>query len=168
MNNSDSCIKKYSSLLFVFLPVLFFKTANAALPIEDCKTFLDESLTIQCLQYSIAEKITDELPYVNTAARRVLDDEDVQFLSTTKIYLSPQGMVNYGVYTPRTVRCYSNHHCMDSVYLFNFSQFIDRALEGAVLSDDDPEYVYYELDLAVSYGEAFVFLKKHDYSHFPE
>ena len=72
--------KKQQYLYSLLSGVLFMVgNANAALPIEECKTFLAEELELLCLQSSIAARIEDELPYSFSTVRYDYDNADIEF-----------------------------------------------------------------------------------------
>jgi len=133
------------SVLFVIL-VIITKNSYSAIPIDEYKSFQEEELFLMCMEFSIADRITDELPYdfnfdyVNYNYSR----EYVDSLSFTGTMISPQNPVNDLV--PGRIDGYGFH--------------IYRAFYDIDLSNDDPETTFYELKILIEYGRAFVHLDK--------
>lgn len=126
--------------------MIITKNSYSALPIDECHSFEDEELFLMCMEFSIAERITDELPYnfnfdyVNYNYSR----EYVDSLRFTGAMISPQDPVN----DIRVGKIDGNGF------------HIYRAFYDINLSDDDPETTFYELKILIEYGRAFVHLDK--------
>lgn len=139
MNN----VKYIYLILFLF----FFSTTKnsySALPIEECKSFQEEQLFLMCLEFSIAERINNELPYNLSTIHNNYDRDYLDSLFFSRSALSPQDPVNdifVGSIDGNTF------HIRAAFYDIN-------------LSDDDPNFIFFELKIFIENGRAFVRLER--------
>jgi len=133
------------SVLFVLLAIIT-NNSHSSLPIDECKSFQEEDLFLMCMEFSIAERITDELPYdfnfdyVDYNYTR----EYVDSLRFMGVMISPQDPVND----------------LSTGKIDGYGFYIYRAFFDINLSDDDPETTFYEIKILIEYGRAFVHLEK--------
>ncbi|MDH5257364.1 MAG: hypothetical protein OEX07_05135 [Gammaproteobacteria bacterium] len=147
--------------LFAAIIVAFSGSSYAALPIAECKTFLDEELELMCLKSSIEARIEEEIPFNSSVVMHKYDSGDVEFRSNRLISLSPEGTVNYDIHHHQTYYCNPLlYRCKFAEESHLYNPFMDRVLDGEKLSYDDPAYSFYEMKYFVEYGKAYVSLKK--------
>lgn len=140
--------------------LLFAKNSYAALPIEECKKFLDEELEILCLQHSIKARIEDEIPYGSSLISYEYDKEDIEFRSNSLVSISPDGSINYDIYYGKQAYCSSE---IDPCFSFSPQlqiPFMNRVIGGAILSHDDPAFTSFEMRYFIENGIAYVSLTK--------
>lgn len=130
----------------LLLLAMITKNSYSAMPIDECQTFQDEELILMCMEFTIAERITDELlydfnfDYINYNYSR----EYVDSLWFTGTMVSPRDPASD--IRPGNI---------DGNGFYIYRAFLDMKL-----SDDDPETTFYELKILIEYGRAFVHLEK--------
>jgi len=139
-------------LVFLFVATLFTHNSYAALPISECKSFLDEELEMLCLKSSIEAKIEDEIPFYHGGVKHSYADDDIEFRSNYIVIVAPDGEVVYDIHLYKSYPYFGHSHL--------YNPFMDRVFEGESLSDDHPDLTLFEIRVFTESGFAHVSLKK--------
>ena len=133
----------YLSVTLLFSTICI-KNSYAALPVDECESFIEEELILMCLEFSIAERITDELPH---SFYSIDHNHDRDYLSSSFFRgkaISPIEPVKDLPY-----------RWVDSSRFY-----IHRAFYDIDLSNDDPDTTFFEINFLFEYGKAYVYLEK--------